>query len=144
VGWRGYLETFIGRLGWLDTPLPHAYLGAATAILGLAALAALLGPRGERIGAVSRLVIVACVLLCTVGVFAIQYLTWTIPGHAVVDGIQGRYFLPLAMVAGVALPAVGAARRTWAHDALILAVALFPVVSLGVVMRAIVLRYYLG
>ena len=62
----------------------------------------------------------------------------------VVTDDQGRYFLPLALVTGIALPAFGSARwMRWRH-ALILAVIAFPVVTLGTVMRAIAQRYYLG
>lgn len=143
--WRAYLETFVGQLGWLDTALPCAYHAAAHAMLGIAAMAAMLGLRGERISVGSCLVIAVGLLLSVAGVFAIQYLTWTVPGHATVEGVMGRYFLPIALAGGGLLPALGGTR--WArlgHNALVVVVAAFPVVTLAVVMRAVVLRYYLG
>jgi uncharacterized membrane protein len=144
--WRAYLETFVGQLGWLDTALPCAYHAAAHAMLGIAAMAAMLGLRGERISVGSCLVIAVGLLLSVAGVFAIQYLTWTVPGHATVEGVMGRYFLPIALAGAGLLPALGGTR--WArlgHNALVVVVvAAFPVVTLAVVMRAVVLRYYLG
>ncbi|MDE2581627.1 MAG: DUF2142 domain-containing protein [Rhodospirillales bacterium] len=142
--WRVYLQGFIGWLGWLDTRLPRLYRIVAAGMLLVAAAATMLG-RGERtVGAASRLVIAAAVLSSVVAVFAIEYLTWTVPGALVVDGVQGRYFLPLALVGGAALPALGTDRWARVRQALVLAVAAFPIVSLGIVMRAIVLRYYLS
>ena len=142
--WRGLLEMFVGRLGWYDLELPQAYRTAALAMLGVAALAAMTGLRGQRIGAGSRLAIAAGVLLSAAGLFAIEYVTWTAPGAPIVEGVAGRYFLPLALAGAALLPAFGHARWARLHAALVLAVAAFPVVTLTVVMRAVVLRYYLG
>jgi uncharacterized membrane protein len=139
--WRVYLEAFIGRLGWLDTALPASYRAIAVVVLGIAALATTLG-REQQICTGSRLVIASGVLLSAIAIFAIQYLTWTVPGDLIVSGVQGRYFLPLAMVAGTALPSLGGRRWQRLHDVLVLAVITFPVITLGVVMRAIMLRYY--
>jgi uncharacterized membrane protein len=139
--WRVYLETFIGRLGWLDTTLPASYRAIAVVVLGIAALATMLG-REQQICTASRLVIASGVLLSATAVFAIQYLTWTVPSDLIVSGVQGRYFLPLAVVAGTALPSLG--WRGWQrlHAVLVLAVITFPVITLGVVIRVIILRYY--
>lgn len=142
--WRAYLEGFVGWLGWLDTALPPAYHAAAQAMLGVAAIAAMLGLRGERISADSRSMMALGLLVSAGGLFASLYLTWTAPGHAVVEGVQGRYFLPLALVGTGLLPMLGDGRRTRLHKALAAAVLLFPIVSLAVVMRAVTLRYYLG
>jgi uncharacterized membrane protein len=139
-----YVEQFIGRLGWIDTPLPPAYRTAAIAMLGVAAVAAMLGLRGDRISIGGRLTIAAGVLLSAIGVFAIMYLTWTVPGHPTVDGVQGRYFIPLALIGAALLPAIGDLRGApRLHRALVMLVVAFPVVSLAVVMRTVVLRYYL-
>ncbi len=142
--WRGYLIQFVGQLGWLDVALPRAYHIAAHVMLGIAALAVMLGLRGERISVGSRSIITVGLMVSVIGLFAIQYMTWTVPGHVTVEGIQGRYFLPLALVGTGLLPAFGNTRLTQLHNALIAAVAAFPVVTLAYVMNAVVLRYYLG
>ncbi len=47
--WLDYLVEFVGQLGWLDTTLPAVYHQTSRAMLGVAALAAVLGMEGERI-----------------------------------------------------------------------------------------------
>jgi uncharacterized membrane protein len=89
-------------------------------------------------------VIAAGLLLSACGMFGAEYVSWTAPGNPTVEGIQGRYFLPLALVGAALLPAVGGARVARLRAALVLAVAAFPVVSLAVTMQAVVVRYYLG
>jgi uncharacterized membrane protein len=141
--WPGYLEGFLGRPGWLDVALPPIYLRAAQWMLAIAAVAAALGIKGKPVGTGSRLVVIAGTLSAALGLFGIEYLTWTVPGNPTIDGIQGRYFLPLAMAGTALLPALGHTRLAALYRPLALAVAIFPVVSLAVVMRAVVLRYYL-
>jgi uncharacterized membrane protein len=142
--WFNYVEGFVGRLGWYDTTLPSNYRSAALWMLGLAALVSVLETGGRRTGAGTALLIAAAVLLAAAGVFAALWLDWTVPGALIVAGVQGRYFLPIAL-AGVALwPALARARDTWPYHALLTIVAAFPVVTLAVVMRVVILRYYLG
>jgi uncharacterized membrane protein len=142
--WSIYARGFVDSLGWQDTGLPRWYHIAAWIVLTVAAGAVVLADRQTRIGRVPRLVLAAAILLSAAAVFGIEYLTWTPPGAAAVEGVQGRYFLPLALLAAVALPTLGSARLRAARWGLSLAVALFPVVTIGVTLRAIVLRYYLG
>jgi uncharacterized membrane protein len=91
----------------------------------------------------------AAILLSTGAVFGAMYLIWSPVGGPVVDGVQGRYFLPIAaflpLVALGERPSEGQAStvrrlQRWAN-VLVLA---FPLVSLLVVERAVVLRYYLA
>ena len=104
----------------------------------------MLGPRVSPIGICGRLVVTAGLLLSAVGLFAAEYVAWTAPGNPVVEGMEGRYFLPLALTGAAVLPALGGARVAQLRAALVLAVAAFPVVSIAVTMHAVVARYYLG
>ena len=142
--WRGYVASFIGLLGWLDTDLPWDYRLAAMAMLAAAAVAAALGLRRVSGGAGGWLLSAAAILFAAMGVFVGEYLSWTAPGKDMIEGVQGRYFLPLALPVAALLPALGGARTGRVHQMLVLAVVLFPVLTIGVVMRAIVLRYYLN
>jgi uncharacterized membrane protein len=142
--WRKYLIEFVGQLGWLDTALPYSYHSAARVMLVIGAVTAMLGIKVDHIPACGGLIVVAGVLLSVIGVFGFQYLTWTAPGSSTVLGVQGRYFLPIALASAALLPALG---HTWLarlRDGLLIVVLGFPVVSMAVVMRALVLRYYLG
>jgi len=142
--WRGYAVSFIGQLGWLDTKLPVSYHLAAITMLGMAALNAVLQIKGERIGAGSRLVIAAGLLFSIIGIFSLLYVTWTAPGLHIVEGVSGRYFLSLALAGTSLLPAFGSSRLAIIHKPLWIIIVMFPIVSLAVVMRVVVLRYYLG
>src|SRR6185312_16010933 len=100
----------------------------------LAALAALRRP--GRAGA-----LLAFLALASAGlIFLVQYLTWTAVGDPAVDGVQGRYFLPVALL----LAGLGTTMRGGAFDRAAVGLALlYPVLSIGLAMRAIVIRYYL-
>ena len=133
-----YSREFIGVLGWLDTPLPRWFILAASAVLGAGLLGVCASPSGPR----PWLPLVAA-LLGAAALFGAQYLTWTRPLAPFVDGIQGRYFIPLAAVLALALPAAPKFIRPklpWLSMAGILFLAnLAP----AIVLQTIVLRYYL-
>lgn len=133
AGWN-YMTEMVGQLGWLDVWLPRWLIDAALGVFALAALAAM-DLRGR-----SALIVAAALLLSVGSVFGAIYLTWSPVGATWVQGVQGRYFLPLLVL----LAAIGTtlARSPLGMVAYAVSVA-FPLVSLGVTMRAIVVRYYL-
>jgi len=145
-----YRQQFIGQLGWLEVTLPNSYYATAWIALLVAFIACLpvAGAAPGLRGPNRRSIILAVsAVTCTIlGLFGIQYLTWTAPGSAIVEGVQGRYFIVLALLAApflrFALPAgrAVALNRTWAVAATIL----FPAISLAVMMRQVVVRYYLS
>ncbi len=137
----GYLEGFIGRLGWLDVYLSPTYIGVAWGMLVLAGLATYRGSAGRRHGYAAGIVAATLLLVCA-GIFAIQFLTWTPLGSAFVDGIQGRYFLVPALIAGL-LIARPIASNSRLAAILSMPVLLFPIASIVVVLHALLLRYYL-
>ncbi|GAC1346226.1 MAG: DUF2142 domain-containing protein [Acetobacteraceae bacterium] len=129
-----YVEGFVGKLGWLDVDLPRSLIVAACVML---VGTGVVGWRGRPAGAWVALGVAISVGL----VFLVQYLTWTAVGKTVVDGVQGRYFLPLAMVlSGIA----GGWPRHRLGRGLSALVVVFPVVAIGVTIRALIVRYYLG
>jgi uncharacterized membrane protein len=136
--WHAYggrlLHEVIGRLGWLDVDLPEAYHDAAWAMLALAALVTCgTGgwPRVSFWGLISLLV-------AAFGLAMFEYLAWSLPGSPVIDGLQGRHFVPLVLM----LAAVVAPTRTHTWQIGRWAVILFPVVTIPVVLHSILLRYY--
>jgi uncharacterized membrane protein len=144
------MMTFIGQLGWADTPLPAVYHTAALFVLGAAALATMLGSGREPMIAAHRLITMFCLVLSVVGIFGLVYLTWTVPGYPTVVGVQGRYFTPLALACVALLPGISrpgwtwTRTMTWTHKILLMFIGIFPIITLAVTMRTIVLRYYLG
>jgi hypothetical protein len=142
-----YAESFIGRLGWLDTVLPRPYHDAARLmlLLALGLSASWAWPaRWRRLAWAAP----AAALAAAGAVFAALYVAWSPVGAASVAGVQGRYFIPLVFAAGLALvsgpPLVGHAPAAERWRALAVGLVLaFPLLSALVIERAIVLRYYL-
>ncbi len=138
---------FIGLLGWQDVALPPVYFAAAALALLLAAIAstgqASPAPAASRWGEAASL---ACALAGSIAlVYLAQYVTWTEVGQPAVLGVQGRYFLAPALLFAPALQGLRVPFRgaSTLRMAAIAALALFPVATLGVVMRAVVVRYFI-
>ncbi len=133
----GYPEQFIGKLGWLDTALPVWFCRLAWVVLGGAFLSVAAGAAWRPWAAAGM------VVLGVVATFGAEYLAWTPVGKPVIDGVQGRYFLPFAAVLALAVPgfpAVGRRVLPWALAGVLILMLLVPPVML----RSLVLRYYLG
>lgn len=135
-----YLTQFVGTLGWLDVSLPRALIRAELALLCLVAVASLASGRPDRRQSGGAVLTIA-VLLSAAGIFAVQYLTWTEPGALAIDGVQGRYFLPLALMLGGLSATV---RRGVLGSTAAASAAILPVAAIGATIRAIVVRYYIG
>lgn len=102
-----YAAQLVGKLGWLDVPLPLAFL--AGYLLLLLALALLDGSPEVEVRAWQRWLVGAAAAACLVLVSASQYALWTPLGAAWVEGVQGRHLLPVAVAAIWALHS-----RRWA------------------------------
>lgn len=130
-------ESVIGRLGWVDTTMPGWYYSAATVALAFALVAPgnrgpVLRPALLGIVTVAGLVTAVCLAL---------YLSWSPVDQATINGLQGRYILPVLPLLAWAIPAYGAPL----DRALGLAwypVLLFPIVTLAVLPGVIMERYY--
>jgi uncharacterized membrane protein len=134
-------RSFIGLLGWLDVDLPTFYRRLAWAGLALAACAAVC--RGRHIVSSRVLATELAAIFGAIGAVAlIQYMAWTVVGGPVIEGIQGRYFLPPALMMAVFLG--GSARsNTRLASSLCIPVLVFPIISIAVVMHALIIRYYI-
>jgi uncharacterized membrane protein len=88
-----YLETFIGRLGWLVVFLPvwlvvWYWLMLIIVSLSLSGKTSLPGWRG-------RLIMLGLWIIGVAGIDYYMYIHWTPLKQDFVEGIQGRYFIPL-------------------------------------------------
>jgi uncharacterized membrane protein len=116
-----YWQSTIGKLGWLTLPLaPWAY-DCALGALGAGWLAGCFGVRHLR--PLDMLAAWLAVGLALGGIFLGLYLTWSEVGAGRIEGVQGRYFLPLLMLLPLLLPAwpVPAARKAFGVVALLAA-----------------------
>jgi uncharacterized membrane protein len=87
---RFYLEETIGRLGLMDVKLPVALIVAEWLLLLWVALTC-----GVRWRLPARLSALAACAITIGGISLAQYLVWSIICGNTIEGIQGRYFLPL-------------------------------------------------
>jgi uncharacterized membrane protein len=94
VNIQAYIAQFIGVLGWLDTPLPSILYISYSFLL---VFIALVDSRPNIIITLrDKLKIVAIVLSSILLIYLLTYLSWTPVGQELVEGIQGRYFIPVA------------------------------------------------
>ncbi len=85
-----YLAEMIGKFGWLDTYLPGPLIVVAYALLLYSSLV-----WGPRYTAGRRMLIWAFASAAVLLVVVTLQLTWNAAGNRIVDGVQGRYFLPI-------------------------------------------------
>jgi uncharacterized membrane protein len=88
------LDSFVGKLGWLNKPLPEWHINLYLWILIITAF--LLSNNDIKIGLTNKLIILA---MFTAGVIYIEtglYLTWNPVGQNYIHDVQGRYFIPCA------------------------------------------------
>ena len=99
ISWR---DSFIGTLGGLDTPLSAIAYDVLTVLLILLTLITFRWPK-------ERILRLACISLVSEGVVAILVLfflmlvIWTPRQADFIQGVQGRYFVPILLLVGVPL-----------------------------------------
>ncbi len=154
-GWL--LWEMVGILGILDVALPAALYGLwFAAVAALAVGESLAGPAaspgvhpglhpglhpGPRPWAC--LAVLACVLATVLAVFDGQYLSWTYTGAAEIEGIQGRYLVPLLPFLALALPTVRVRGGGTVRAVLRVPAVLAGLAGLAVIPGLVVAAYYL-
>ena len=89
-----YFQRFVGVLGWLDNPIPSSLIKSFLCILLVNAL--LTGNRKFRLSLRDKMILLVTFIAGLLAVETAIYLTWTPVGGSIVEGVQGRYFIPLA------------------------------------------------
>jgi drug/metabolite transporter (DMT)-like permease len=134
----------IGVLGRLDLSLPGWLYGLWAAALAAAVLGDMLpedrggGPRVQE-----TLLIVAIGVACLFATYLALYLSWTLVGAERIEGVQGRYLLPLLALLGLALPLLRVPRATALRAGCALVVTAAGLVSIATVPALAVRAYYL-
>ncbi len=108
--WRLMLPAAVGALGPLDFALPdwlYRIWYVAFAATGLGMLLGVLRRAGRHPPRWASAAATAAVLAACYGVFLLQYFAWTAVGADHVEGVQGRYALPLLAFLVCALPGIG-------------------------------------
>lgn len=91
---KSYVMSFVGRLGHFQLSLPGWLIVAHTIVLFV--VAAMDSSEGIVVGLKNKLLSGWLFLFGTVWTLTIQYLTGTVVGASVIEGVQGRYFIPIA------------------------------------------------
>jgi uncharacterized membrane protein len=134
-----YFGQVVGKLGWLDVELPSPFLVAYVALL--LALVFLDANSELEVRPWQRGALTAAVLTALALIGVAQYATWTPYGARFLEGIQGRYLLPLVLPAAWIFHP-----RRWAGRIgprrLGMALAAFSLLSCGISLWALVERYY--
>jgi uncharacterized membrane protein len=97
--WNLYLSSFIGIVGHLDTKFPNVYLSLTGLTLGLAFFMSYWPEKGTFFRSIREQALVpALIVLATItGIFLVLYISWSPLKNPIIEGPQGRYFIPPAL-----------------------------------------------
>lgn len=87
-----YVESSVGVLGYLDTRLPYMVIYGYWILILIQTLSnKIFDKRNYKM----KNLIIFYLLISYTGILTALYIAWTRPGHTYIDGVQGRYFLPM-------------------------------------------------
>jgi uncharacterized membrane protein len=89
-----YLRSFAGRLGHFPLYLPTPVVASTWAVLLFTALSG--ADRDVSISFKARALAATIIALSTLFVATCLYMTWTTVGNNLIEGLQGRYIIPLS------------------------------------------------
>jgi len=89
-----YIKSFIGFLGWLDTPLPLWIIISFSLMLILTAITDQ-NPR-VYIRPVQRALFLTIIGIISLLLFTLLYTTWNVPESRIIEGFRGRYWIPIS------------------------------------------------
>jgi uncharacterized membrane protein len=133
-----WVESFIGKLGWLDVLLPEPLL---LFCFGLLVVGTLTDSPPAPVRAWTRLCAAGAFLSATAGICFVLYRVWTPVAADTILGVQGRYFTPVAPAVALLL----ANRRVHIEAAPATVTRLFALLSaitLAITLACVRNRYY--
>ncbi len=96
-----YVSTTVGnQFGWLSVGVGWMYYSAA-AVLLLFSFFRKKGDPSERIRPSGRVLILAAIAASALLIMTSMYLGWTPLSYGIIQGVQGRYFIPLLLPAAL-------------------------------------------
>lgn len=149
-----YVQTFIGLLGWLDTAFPMRYYIISQIVVVLSIVYAGLMPSyNNTTGFRAKLemmwpwgIFIASSALIFYGLYAF----WSEVGAREIEGVQGRYFLPIFPLVGLGMiPSFsdGALRcrlTEWIRGSFVIIFCVFPFVTYFEIVAVVLRRFYIG
>lgn len=119
-----YVRQMIGTLGWLTIPLPDAVHFAVIALLIVVALFA-----GPKLTLAQRVVALIVAIASIITVELSEYIAWTAANANIIEGVQGRYFIPILPLLVIALSRPAEAKR-WLQIAIAVVMSIANIVAL--------------
>jgi len=101
INW--YYKPFIGVLGFLDTELPSWLYNSITLFLGITLM--IVACKNNTLLYKQKIMIGVVILISAIMIFFLLWLSWTKIDSDIIEGVQGRYFIPI--VFGLALVVSG-------------------------------------
>ena len=97
--WHFYVGSFIGAVGHLDTWFPVSYLFLTGCTLCFAFFMSFLSEKATFFSSMLKQALVPGVIVLgtIVGIFLVLYISWSPVKNPIVEGPQGRYFIPVAL-----------------------------------------------
>ena len=139
---RGYFSSFIGLLGWLDTPFPGAeYKYFLLMMIPFVAMS--FDWNGWAKYTAERLLLVCSALCATFIVFLAMLVNWTPHPAVVIDGVVGRYLLVPALMISYAVSRMEHTRGVALTQAVAwVGVGMFGIISAFMTTGLLSIRYY--
>jgi len=137
--WTFYYTSYIGRLGWLDTILPtYIYLTFPLSIFLIS-----LVDQGKRLSFAPWQKLLSLLVGCALfsAVVLSLYLTWTPVGSKTLEGLQGRYLIPIGPVLIPLLTSKFLSKSPGWKGIPVIA---YLILVLSITARTLILRYYVG
>ncbi len=135
-----WLVTYLGKLGWLDTSLSW---NIRWGVLGMLFLVAFFeGDPQRQLSARQRLLMLTVFVMVSAALAVALYVIWCATRGEVIDGLQGRYFIPISPLLFMPLTL----QRGWIDFQrwrIPLLISLFLIGVLSLTLKAVVFRYYI-
>ena len=136
-----YQQSFIGILGWLDTPLPLISYPLLWLGLGSCALVSVALPAGAADWSARCLLLLTA--MASIGlIFLSQLVTWTAHPATVIEGVQGRYFVVPMVLLGFVLSGLAKGQTRLQGRLAALALSGFALCSLTALSMTLLSRYH--
>lgn len=140
---RFYRESFLGILGWLDTPFRTGVYVFLTWMFGLIAVLSI-SVKTLRLSMRPRMALAICAGVSVLLIFFALLVSWTPHPASIINGVQGRYFwVPVAMLA-YAISGEAALNEGWQRKLALLLVFVVGLYSMSETARSLISRYYMG
>ena len=137
--YAGIYRWFVGVLSWGDTELPTWFYWLYGC--GLSACIVAESPGASVVRVWQRLLFAGAALVTALLIVAAQYLIWNSPGSLTpIESLQGRYFIPVAILAVASFPAIRRLRQLGLAVAVLAST--LGAVNAVVCLVAVVMRFY--